>query len=215
MITKIFLKTRKLGLLPRCLMLLLLAACITGCSSPGAMLQESAIKQVKEGMTRQEVLRIMGAPKKTVTGPGLGRLDNYRVIFDMPTFSNRPSPAGDFTLRSLQVFYDDSGKVDFVESFESTIPYWQLLDGIPRGGIRGGVEAIPKIEKSITNLYDLTAKIGEPMLVSRTLEGDTFYSWFVYEGKRSNNLLEVKAELSVVLDDNRYIVDYRIFGPKE
>lgn len=190
----------------------LLLALLAGCASPGTMVDPSAVKQVKVGMTRTEVLRIMGEPKSTVTGPELGRLDNYRVIFETPNSSRMNE--GSFILRSLQVFYDASGKVDFVESYESTIPSWRQLDGIPRAGIKGGVGAIPKIERGVTNLYDLTAKLGEPMAIEQTLEGNKTYHWFVFEGKLRNAQLDVIADLVVAVDANRYIEDYRLIEPK-
>ncbi len=211
MITKMFLKDGKVGLLSRSVILLFLVACITGCSSPGAMLQESAVKQVKEGMSREEVLRIMGQPKKMVKGPDGEQADQYVVFLQQPTFTDKSNLNGTLMLKTLQVFYDPSGKVEFVENYEAPIPYWKLLDGVARAGIKGGIAAIPKIEKEMTNLYELTEKLGEPMGVYRSLDGLKSYSWFVFEASKANNHLEMKAELRVVLDRNMYIIDYRIF----
>ncbi len=188
--------------------LLLLVGLLAGCASPGVFLEESAIDKIQPGMTRKEVVQIMGQPGKSHQGPDNTRLDNYRLMLDQPNFSKRTSMAGHMSLRSFQVLYDKDGKVAYREKFMSMIPYWQQLDGTVRGGIRGGIEAIPKMERKTTHITEVTAKIGEPMLIDTDLDGVRMYHWFVCEAGRNNSQLSVTAELVMVLDAGNYVDDY-------
>lgn len=206
---------RQFRSLTRLLPLLLLTSLFAGCSTPGLFLEESAVSKVKPGMERKEVLKLVGQPGRTLKGPDGDFLDEYRTILDQPTFSKRTTVTGSMSLRSLQVYYSADGKVSFVDSYKAAIPYWQQLNGVVHAGIRGGMEAVPKIEKGVTHLYELTEKIGEPMLVTRDFDGDKYYVWYVYEAPRNSNALKVKSELRLVLDDNKYIADYLIVEPKD
>ncbi|MCD6050238.1 MAG: hypothetical protein K0Q55_1641 [Verrucomicrobia bacterium] len=199
----------------RLLPLLLLTSVLAGCTAPGLFLEDSAVNQVKPGMERQEVLKVVGQPGRTVKGPEGDFLDEYRTFLDQPTFSKRTTVTGNMSLRSLQVYYSADGKVTFVDSYKAAIPYWQQLNGVAHAGIRGGMEAVPKIEKGVTHLYELTEKIGEPMLVTRDFDGDKYYSWFVYEAPRNSNTLKLKSELRLIVDDSKYIADYLINEPKD
>ncbi|MGV3753880.1 MAG: hypothetical protein ACO1QS_00695, partial [Verrucomicrobiota bacterium] len=130
------------------------------------------------------------------------------LMLDQPNFSKRTSMAGHMSLRSFQVLYDKDGKVAYREKFMSMIPYWQQRDGTVRGGIRGGVEAIPSIERKTTHITDVTAKIGEPMLIDTDLDGVRMYHWFVCASGRNSGQLSVTAELVMVLDAGNYVDDY-------
>ncbi|MGV3754628.1 MAG: outer membrane protein assembly factor BamE domain-containing protein, partial [Verrucomicrobiota bacterium] len=59
----------------RVLPVLLLAMLLAGCASPGVFLEESAIDKIQPGMTRKEVLQIMGQPRKSHKGPDHTQLD--------------------------------------------------------------------------------------------------------------------------------------------
>jgi hypothetical protein len=193
-------------LLNRILSVILLTVLLGGCASPGAFLEESAMLQVQPGMTRAEVIRIMGQPKTSETGPDQTRMDEYVLMLDQPS-----SPtSGNLSYRKFQVLYKADGKVWYKESFSSLIPYWQQHNGIAIGGIRGGLKAIPKIEPGVTHVTELTAKIGEPMLIDMGLEGERLYHWFVIEGVRNSNVLKITGRLVVMLDAGNRIADYRI-----
>jgi len=194
--------------LPVCLLLL----CF-GCTSPGEQLDKSAVTQVKTGMDRKDVIKLLGEPKSTERGPEQMSLDDYMVDFDQPRFMNSSVANGEWLIKSMQVIYDGKMKVHDFYSYEGKLPYRQLANGNLQAGKADAESRLPKIQKSKDHFYDLVEWFGEPTVTRIDLDGRAHYHWIFFQRNRKQTMIKYQ-QLEVILDNDRFVSDFIITEPK-
>lgn len=91
--------------------LILWMAGLSACSTLGTDFEENNALKIRKGMTREEVIAVMGAPPSTVEGTNDWRLTWIFTVSDPISFGSRS--------KRVTVTFDDRGKAE----------------GVPPGGI--------------------------------------------------------------------------------
>lgn len=99
--------------LNRCSILLLVLGLVSlsGCSTLGTDFEENNALRIRRGMTREEVIAVMGSPPSEVEGSNDWRLTWVFTVSDPISFGSRS--------KRVTVTFDDRGKAE----------------GVPPGGI--------------------------------------------------------------------------------
>jgi hypothetical protein len=183
-----------------------LAVLGTGCLTPGQRLEPQVISQIHDGMSRDEVHRLVGRPGVTVSGPEFRTLDEHWFLFDRPraTFGFGTND-GSFVLRDLHVLYSASRVVEKFRFHEGTVRYdskfAKVLLGTPISP-----EALAAIQKGTSTRAELEQRLGPPASVGLNLEGLEIYVWIFVDAPALGSA-RVK-ELLVTLNDEGVVQDF-------
>lgn len=159
------------------LALFLLANFVIGCASPGRLLSQSAIQQLREGQPLDEVVQIFGEPDEVLKGAENRTLLRYRR-FDVPIGAEVggivPPGRDDAKVRTLSILLDQNLRVGKFLFFESK-PHLNRTTGRLGNSIR--LSDMAKIEPQKTTRREVLGLLGEPFAEELTLSGDRKLIW--------------------------------------
>jgi outer membrane protein assembly factor BamE (lipoprotein component of BamABCDE complex) len=188
------------------LALLLLSNVVIGCASPGRLLSPSAIQQLREGQTLDEVVRIFGEPDELLKGGENRTLLRYRR-FDVPVGAEVGgfiSPGrDDAKVRTLSVLLDRKLNVWKFLFYESK-PNLSRTTG--RLGSAISVVQLAKIEPQKTTRQELVGSFGAPLAEELTLQGSRKLTW-IYADYMPSGMQG--QGLEVLLDDDGRVASFQ------
>ena len=197
--------------------LFVLVLVVTGCMSPARRLDSAVLNQIREGVTtRDEVEKILGMPLTAIDGSNRKTLARYeygrlRRNAEVPTPGILPTQAGTLLLRTVNILYDNRGKVEKRTFYESTTPYQRQMSSIWVGQLIGEKD-LARIKKGTTSETELIRWFGPPMARGLTVEGEPVVSWFYRMAKGRFELKLQQQTLLVFLGPGSEARDYLILG---
>lgn len=181
------------------LSLVLLANLLAGCASPGRLLSQSAIQQLHEGQSLDEVVQIFGEPDEVLKGFEKRTLLRYRR-FDVPVGADvggiTPPGRDDAKVRTLSILLNQDLQIaKFL--FHESKPNLSRTTG--RLGNAIGLTQLAKIEPQKTTRQELIGLLGAPFAEELTLYGSHKLVWvhadYMLTGMQGQGL-------EVLLDEN-------------
>jgi outer membrane protein assembly factor BamE (lipoprotein component of BamABCDE complex) len=179
--------------------LVLLANLLAGCASPGRLLSQSAIQQLHEGQSLDDVVRIFGEPDEVLKGFEKRTLLRYRR-FDVPVGADvggiTPPGRDDAKVRTLSILLNQDLQIaKFL--FHESKPNLSRTTG--RLGNAIGLTQLAKIEPQKTTRQELIGLLGAPFAEELTLYGSHKLVWvyadYMLTGMQGQGL-------EVLLDEN-------------
>ncbi len=160
---------------------LLASLILTGCVSPADRLEPQVVRQVKEGMARPEVEKIMGKPRSVVTGAGEHSVAHYGYTARINSaefqllgaFAKNP---GDILLRHLSLLYNRQNVVEKLLFHQSLTPF-AVGFGKMSAGQTVSPETLQQIKKGVSNQEDVVKLLGEPTMRALDPNGDLGMVW--------------------------------------
>lgn len=184
---------------------------LLGCATkPPEPLTTPAVHQIKVGMTRQEVLNVLGEPQDTTLGKDHQRFDMYFSIAS--DFEHgRVVATGKVSLRTMQIVYQEDVVKDY--SFDHGGASYKRVGSILFVGRKDAWKLFPKINRTDTHLYDLEDWFGDANVVIIDREGTTHYIWFFGDFTKERG--PFSYGLDVTTGTDRFIASYHMFEVKQ
>lgn len=185
--------------------LLVILGLFTGCKTSGEKMVRSAKEKVHEGMSREEVIALLGKPKESLRGFDEIAIDLFYSPENNP--SHRPADAGysgTTSLDSVSVRYSADRKVEKVLHSKGNVIWNNKAFGSVPGGSVVHVLDTRLIKKGKTTLKQLTEWYGDPTSTTLSFNGQAGYCWiFINAGP----LTGLKMEMLMIEVDAAEKVD--------
>lgn len=192
--------------------LLTLITVITGCQTSPKKLAASAKGTVHEGMSRDEVIRILGKPDMMLRGFDEKRLDRYRTQEkDYRYLPPDSGYSGSTVLDTLSIRYDSNQKVEEVLHSRGYVVWNSHIYGDTAGGNIAHTLDTRTIKRGESTLTQLKDWFGEPTSTYLNFDSGVNYEWvFVKSGPltglkfellRTSFDAEGKVDFLVILED--------------
>ena len=174
---------------------------LSGCVTAGENLDRSAIAKLQQGQTRDEVRKVFGSPKQTEMSANGKRLDYYKVIF----VRGAKPPLRAFVVRSLDVLYDDAGRVERFKHHVGELPIRETQMGW-EAGVELDEATIREIQREVHGRPHMQATFGPPIIEGLSRDGEDMVSWYFITGNRRGYM--TGHELQVKYDTSDRVKDY-------
>ena len=200
-----------------CILLLLTPFLFVGCLSPAQRLEPEVVRQVKEGLNRPEVEKIMGKPGSVVTGSGSHSVAHYGYIrriesAEFALIGNLAKNPGDILLRHLSVLYNGKNTVEKVLFHQSLTPFKTGFGRVSAGQVVSA-DLVREIKKGTSTAGDLVKLFGEPHQKVLDVNGDLVMQWYYAKSQMGwvRNQNEGQT-LSVTLDEAGLVKEHTLSG---
>ncbi len=196
----------------RLVVFLTLVLAVTGCVSPAGKLDESLVAQIRDGSsTRQEVERVFGQPKSSITGSNDKEVAVYQFFRmyekDDPMSAKRVRRR--IHLRMLSVLYGKDNRVEKHHLYESDTKGSATATGARVGSsVRPAQLAL--INKGSTTREDLIEYLGNPLGEHLTVEGELMLIWLYLEGNGPMSFAPRAQILEVILNEGGTVHDFQV-----
>lgn len=180
--------------------------CLPGCMTPGQGLNPTAIEQLRSGQTHEEVRKIFGTPKQSLTGSNGKQLDVFQVI--LPKHTGNAGAIRIVEVRSLHVLYDNQGRVEKFVPYVGEVKGFVGLDNNWRSTVVLDAAKVNTIKRGMTSRGDLIQMFGPATIEGLDVMGNQGMRWFFVEGHGLN--VNSGREFSVLLDSNSLVRDYSL-----
>lgn len=198
------------GCLTTLLLLVTGVGFLTGCESPGRLLERSAVDQIRDGQTtRAEVDGIFGEPKQMTRSPAGQTLYYYRRFygpFDYGRSSFTTPGQDEASLLILTVLFDPDDVVA-KHLFSHTRP--DVSRRLASAGRRLSAEELRRITPGKTTLAELGAWFGPCWSEQLTLSGARLVTWMRADAAMATGRVDVEA-LEVIVDENDKVASFRV-----
>ena len=170
--------------------------------TPGQQLDSSAIGQLHQGQTQEEVRQIFGKPKEYTTGANGNKLDVFQVVFPRKMSDG----VGKIEIRSVHVLYNAQGQV------EKFYPYVGVMSGHVshnrkwRAGRPFSAEKLNNIQRRLTTHDELIETFGTAAIEGLDIQGNRGARWYFLEGNGQRGTRS--RELAVLFDANLVVRDF-------
>lgn len=163
---------------------LLLAVLVAGCKTSGEKLASSAKGEVQPGMTREEVIKLLGKPDFSARGFKELAIDRFVALEKdyryLPADSGYDGPT---VVDNLTVVYTADRKVAKVHHSRGNVVWNSRTYGDAAGGTIAHTLDTRTIKEGETTLADLKSWFGEPTSTSLQFDEQLLYEWvFVKSG---------------------------------
>jgi len=172
---------------------LAMVAVLSGCQTSGKKLELSAKGEVHEGMSRDEVLKILGKPD--FSARGFKELAVDRFVAQEKDYRFLPADSGydgPTVVDSLTVLYTADRKVAKVHHSRGNVVWNSRTYGDAAGGTIAHTLDTRSIKEGETTLTELKAWFGEPTSTSLYFDEQLSYEWVFI---KSGYLTGAKVEL--------------------
>ena len=170
--------------------------------TPGQQLDSSAIGQLHQGQTQEEVRQIFGKPKEYTTGANGNKLDVFQVVFSRKMSDG----VGKIEIRSVHILYNAQGQVD------KFFPHVGEMKGYIRrnqkwnAGHPFSTEKLNSVQRRLTTHDELIEMFGPAVIEGLDVQGNRGARWYFMEGEAQKEVR--RRELSVLFDDNLVVRDF-------
>lgn len=191
---------------------LLLAVLAVGCKTSGEKLASSAKGEVHEGMSRDEIIKLLGKPD--FSARGFKELAIDRFVAQEKDYRYLPADSGydgPTVVDSLTILYSADRKVTKVHHSRGNVVWNSRVYGDAAGGTIAHTLDTRTIKEGETTLAELKAWFGEPTSTSLYFNEQLTYEWvfvksgyltgFKIEFLRTSFTTEGKVENLLVLED--------------
>ncbi len=172
---------------------LVMAVILSGCQTSGKKLEVSAKGEVREGMSRDDVIKLLGKPD--FSARGFKELAIDRFVAQEKDYRFLPADSGydgPTVVDSLTVLYTADRKVTKVHHSRGNVVWNSRVYGDAAGGTIAHTLDTRSIKEGETTLTELKAWFGEPTSTSLYFDEQLSYEWVFI---KSGYLTGVKVEL--------------------
>jgi len=183
-----------------------LSLAITGCQTSPKKLAASAKGEIHEGMSRDEVHKILGKPDLMLRGFAEVRLDRYRA--QEKDYRYLPADSGytgSTVLDSLSIRYNGEQRVEKILHSHGYVVWNSHTYGDTAGGTVAHTLDTRTIKRGESTLTQLKSWFGEPTSTCLSFDDELIYEWVFV---KSGALTGIKYELLRTSFDADGKVDY-------
>ncbi len=191
---------------------LIMAVILSGCQTSGKKLEVSAKGEVHEGMSRDEVIKLLGKPDFSARGFKELAIDRFVALEKdyryLPADSGYEGPT---VVDSLTVVYTADRKVAKVHHSRGSVVWNSRMYGDAAGGTIAHTLDTRTIKEGETTLAELKAWFGEPTSTILYFDEQLTYEWvfvksgyltgFKVEFLRTSFAADGKADYLLVVED--------------
>ncbi|MCD6050017.1 MAG: hypothetical protein K0Q55_1420 [Verrucomicrobia bacterium] len=164
--------------------LLTLVSLLSGCQTSSKQLEASAKGEVHEGMTRDEVIKLLGKPD--LSARGFKELAIDRFVAQEKDYRYLPADSGydgPTVVNSLTVLYTADRKVDKIHHSRGNVVWNSRTYGDATGGTIAHTLDTRSIKEGETTLAEMKTWFGEPTATLLHFDKQLSYEWvFVKSG---------------------------------
>lgn len=191
-----------------------LAACLSGCVSPGERLEPSVVNRIVEGKTlRIQVEHWLGAPDHTLTGQGRETVVDYVFsrFLPNPGANQNTDIVASVWQRSVSVLYGADNVVVRKTFYETERPIYSAHRRVWIGSPLTSAD-LDAVQPGETTFADLMRRWGRPSVKSLNLSGLFVYSWDYARAKDTTGLNTKGQAIHVVFGNDGKVIDYHLEG---